>query len=295
MTNLRSTTNIFLVGNECSQILGSKLPSNKQALCAFFHNHRTVKLSVRESAALVIQEISVFWAKARIPVQLKQRCILKVEKLHQEWKALLKSKGKTNQKCRDNEIAFMENLDNVFDIAHSNALGMMTIEMDKQFLESQRQKGRPGCMLGDDVVLNRKENRKAQREMDAESRKQKHSDVNIAGTQVEFISEMTSSSGSESDTQNAPSLFPVVASMEEEARPLTTRGRKSFLTPRLLSALDKWKISADAAMHLITAVADALGHNINEYALNTKTLSRLRKKNAEDTAKTAKRNLQVLR
>lgn len=105
---------------------------------------------------------------------------------------------------------------------------------------------------------------------------------------------MTSSSDSESDEQKAPSPFLVAASMEDEAGPSTTRGRKSFLTPRLLSSLDKWKISPDAAMHLITAVADALGVSIDEYALNTKTLSRLRKEHAEKTAKSANRNLQVL-
>lgn len=84
MANLRSTTKIFLVGTEYAQILGSRLPSIKQALCVFFHNHRTVQLSIRESAALVIQEKSVFWAKARIPVKANQHCIRKLEKLHLE-------------------------------------------------------------------------------------------------------------------------------------------------------------------------------------------------------------------
>lgn len=105
----------------------------------------------------------------------------------------------------------------------------------------------------------------------------------------------TSDSESDSPTQNTPSPFLFGASKEEETQPSTSkRGRKSFLTPRVLGALDKWKIGADAAMHILTAVLEALGHSVDEYALNTKTLSRLRKEHAEKTAKSVKENLQVL-
>lgn len=71
----------------------------------------------------------------------------------------------------------MEKLYNIFDIAHVNAMSMMTNEIDKKFLESQRKKGRPGCLLGHDGLSNQKERRKAQREMAAESRKRKHIDT----------------------------------------------------------------------------------------------------------------------
>lgn len=105
---------------------------------------------------------------------------------------------------------------------------------------------------------------------------------------------MALTSDSEIDTQNAPSPLLVVASMEKKAQPSTSkRGRKSFLTPRVLGALDKWRISTEAAMHLLTAVAEALGHSIDEYAINIKTLSRLRKEHAEETAKAVKENFQV--
>ncbi|KAA0183253.1 hypothetical protein HAZT_HAZT002449 [Hyalella azteca] len=38
-------------------------------------------------------------------------------------------------------------MDNLFDIAHPNALEMMQSEEDKNFLKLQRQKGRPGSMV----------------------------------------------------------------------------------------------------------------------------------------------------
>ena len=41
-------------------------------------------------------------------------------------------------------------LDDLFDIAHADALKMIKIEEDKLFLISQRKKGRPGSMSGGD-------------------------------------------------------------------------------------------------------------------------------------------------
>lgn len=41
-----------------------------------------------------------------------------------------------------NEKDFVDTLDNLFDIAHMDAMKLMTIEEDKQFLTAQREKGR---------------------------------------------------------------------------------------------------------------------------------------------------------
>jgi len=58
-------------------------------------------------------------------------------------------------------------LDDLFDIAHSNAMNTIKIDEDKEFLLLQRQKRRVGCMLGRDVKLAEKEQRKTTRK-DAE-------------------------------------------------------------------------------------------------------------------------------
>jgi len=51
---------IYLVGNMSEQILGPKLPSNRQVLSTFFYNLRTVKLPLRESARLTVREAEIF-------------------------------------------------------------------------------------------------------------------------------------------------------------------------------------------------------------------------------------------
>jgi len=48
-------------------------------------------------------------------------------------------------------------LKDLFDVAHQNALEMITIEEDKNFLIFQRKKGRPGAMRGVDKKLFKKD------------------------------------------------------------------------------------------------------------------------------------------
>lgn len=61
MPNLRSE--IFLIGYEKDQLTGSKLPSQLDCLKLLFHYLRNEKLSVKESARLVIQKCSIFGKK----------------------------------------------------------------------------------------------------------------------------------------------------------------------------------------------------------------------------------------
>jgi len=65
---------------------------------------------------------------------------------------------------------FEETFDDLFDIAHSNAMDKIKIDEDKEFLLLQRQKGTCGCMLGRDVKLAEKEQRKVTRK-DAECKR----------------------------------------------------------------------------------------------------------------------------
>lgn len=143
------------------QITGCKLPSNRQVLSTLFLNLRTVKLNLRESARLVIQEVMVFWEKARIPTKYEKDAITKVEKLYNEWKNHLKDKNKTGKSARNKIKEFELNMDNLFDIAHEDTLTMIKSEEDKKFLLKQRQDGRPGSMIVVDLKLVRAEEKKS--------------------------------------------------------------------------------------------------------------------------------------
>lgn len=137
----RQQNNIFLVGYPVHHIIGCKLPSNRKVLCALFYNLRTVKLTVRAAAKLTIREVFIFWEKARIPTKQEHHAITKLEKLHAEWRTLQKHRKEPSEMAKTNSKVFVQKLDDLFDIAHQDALTLMKSEEDKAFLVKQRQKG----------------------------------------------------------------------------------------------------------------------------------------------------------
>lgn len=57
------------------------------------------------------------------------------------------------------------------------------------------------------------------------------------------------------------------------------RGRKQFITARLVAALDNAKVSDGMAVHILIAAVEALGFRVEEYAINRSTIHRLRQEN----------------
>lgn len=181
--NLRK---IKLIGKTTHQITGAKLPSNKQVLQVFFYNMRFVKLSSKESAKITISAVIIFWQQARY----EARCVEKLEKEYDTWKKIQKTvPSKRTPALQATVNTFIESLDDLFDIATSNALETIRIEEDKQFLIKQRQKGRPGCMIGVDMKLYEREKRTRQRKEKEELRKRKHNELmNKSSKLRKFIS-----------------------------------------------------------------------------------------------------------
>ena len=95
------------------------------------------KKTVQDASRGAIQDILSFLAKASIPVRAEQHCIQKLETVFTEWKGLQKHKSRPTAGHQIKEDAFVSRLDDLFDIAHSNALTRMTIPKDIAFLCSQ--------------------------------------------------------------------------------------------------------------------------------------------------------------
>lgn len=161
---------IFLIGFCKPELTGSKLPSKEDCLKVLFYNTRIKKLNIEESARLVIKQCTSFWKRARIPVQESHRAAKKLIDLHKEWCNLVKNKTKHTLFHKTLREEWSDGLPDLFDIAHKNAMDMIGIEEDKQFLIKQRLKGREGCMMGVDVNLDQKEQRVLKRKQRAETR-----------------------------------------------------------------------------------------------------------------------------
>lgn len=72
--------------------------------------------------------------------------------MYEGLRMLEKSKRRNSELYRNRERDFENNLNDLFDIAHADALNMIKIKEDIKFLKLLRTKCRPGCMMGRDEI-----------------------------------------------------------------------------------------------------------------------------------------------
>ena len=104
----------------------------------FLHKHLILKLSVAESAVVVIEKVTTFWDKAYIPVQDVSYARKKVIKLFEDWRLLRKNAKRDSATQRKNEAAFFETMETLFDVAHRDTLLLLKNPQDQAFLIAQR-------------------------------------------------------------------------------------------------------------------------------------------------------------
>ena len=75
-----------------------------------------------------------------MPSESSPNCVKKLVDLH-VWPELQKNSTKSQDIHMQWSKKFQMDLDNLFDIAHSDALEIMKIEEDKMFLHRQREPG----------------------------------------------------------------------------------------------------------------------------------------------------------
>lgn len=169
---LREDTKVFLIGHTQHQIVGAKLPSNRQVLSVFFHNMREFNISAKESARIVANEVFIFWDKARIDRSAEWYCIKKIDKLYEQLRNLQKSASNPTPNYTEDLEKFTSSLDDLFDIAARDALKTMKNEDSKAFLIAQRKKGREGSLLGIDKKGQEQEEKRQKRLDDELKRKE---------------------------------------------------------------------------------------------------------------------------
>ena len=128
----RSQTDIWLIGPETESLTGRRLPSKKEVLQVFFFMKKTN--SVKISAKLVTDQLLDFWHRARIPTKQPYHIVSHVEKLFDKYCKLKKNRGRDTEKQKINEAEFTQEIEELFDMAHEDAMTMITIDEDKVFL-----------------------------------------------------------------------------------------------------------------------------------------------------------------
>lgn len=263
---LRSGDHIFLIESSAHQIVGSKLPSNKQVLEVFFFN-KSRDSDVNKCARLVIDEVIIFWQKARIPTHAIWWCVKKVKDLYEKWKSLQKSSTRRTEIQMRRETEFLNTLDDLFDIAASDALTQMKNKEDQDFLIAQREKGRKGSLLGINLKEQKREEEKQERIDAEEKRKQAAEAEKLKYSKVQY------DFGEDENEEYEQGDDDVVYVPD----PSQVRiNKRNIYTVRLIAALDKCKVSDRDAIHLIAAILHALGLDINHYVLCRSSLMKFR-------------------
>ena len=278
----RGKKNIYLIGSCESEIPGAKLPSYRQAFRYFLHLHKEDEKTIRDASRQTIQVISSFWAKAGIPVRAPQFSILKMEKVYTDWKGLQKHKARTTLAHKEKEDEFVTRLDDLFDIAHADALTLITVQEDRDFLLCQRQNGRPGsigCL--DKVQLLRDQRAQKRTEADAKRRKRAQEEIEASTSQVILESDSSPASSAieenEDEDQDPPGAIGGAS--------VTKRAKVNIMSPGLASALDRTRISSRSATFVISEVASSLGHDVNSLKINRNSIHRARASHRATTSR----------
>lgn len=277
----RLETDIWLVGQQIDVFTGRKLPSNGDVLRRLFHFIRSQNNTLRQAARNVFTELKLLWEQARIPTIADYNGVNKIEKTYNDWRALNKSKTRRSETQVRNEEAFKQLLPDLFDIAHSDALEMISIQDDKDFLLAQREKGRRGYMAGIDKILAKKEIQKQQkieafehlRQKDRKKREQLFAQV-----------ELCSSNNSTEDESEPVSETALLVSRKRR------RATRNIISPELVASLDRNQVSDRKAVHVLSAAAASLGQNIEEIAVNRSTIRRARIKIRKQVADELKKS-----
>lgn len=282
----RQKTEIWLLGHSVPTIKGAKLPSRGDVLRRFFYAHKEEKKTVQQSANDTAKEVLDFWTRARIPTIAETSVRRKITALFDEWKILNKSKNNSGVKPVVKQKTFHESLPDLLDIAHSNALTLMTIPEDKEFLLAQREKGRRGTMAGLDNKI-KKSVRRRERSL---SRRRQHTPKKEEMVELESSSSASSSPTNATNTSNSSSDTGIAS----PSKRLRTRGTKSVLSPALVAALDRTGASNRQALRIVAATASALGNDPIELVLNPESIRQARAKHRSILAKDIKETFSPL-
>lgn len=121
-TSHSEVSNIFLVGSQIETLDKRQLPTNREVLSYFSYQHNHLKLSIRQSARNVIDEVKDIWSEVKIPTSQSCHSVNKLEKLHQEWTKLKKSLSRTSLTIQKHNQEFGLKLDTLFDITNQNSI-----------------------------------------------------------------------------------------------------------------------------------------------------------------------------
>ncbi|KAG0725527.1 hypothetical protein GWK47_038455 [Chionoecetes opilio] len=135
-------TEVWLLGHSVSYYHRSKTSQPWRRFTTIFLRTQGREETCSRVQLRLQRQVLDFWTRARIPTIAETSVRRKITGLFDEWKILSKSKNNSGVTPAEKQKTFQESLPDLLDIAHSDALTLMTIPEDKEFLLAQRREGR---------------------------------------------------------------------------------------------------------------------------------------------------------
>jgi len=156
-------------------------------------------------------------------------------------------------------------------MAAQDALQVMKIEKDKQFLLAQREEGRHGSMGGVDKTLADKEKgaKKKSSQANFNTTLEKPGPSHVRRNQIKF----SSASGEETDEEYTP-VSDSKHSNPKKSRP--TEKDKNIITSGLAAALDRTGVSDRNVVCILSEALASVGQNPPHFVLSRSSVGRKR-------------------
>lgn len=243
------------------------------------YHHVDLKEVVATASGSTTSKILDVWQKANVPASDSSYVKKKILKLFSDFKGIKKLKDRMTETEVTKRGIFKDSLEEVFDVAHANALTSNIPEEDKEFLRSQREDRMSSSMAGVDQTSVKKQERawlKRKREIDR--RETEAAAVSTMRLEKDVILETSSESSSSTESDDDTFLGPTPAKVQRLHRPANKLNKEMTLS------WDRDNLSVRAATSSFAAAAIALGHNIDELTLSRSSVHRARVKNREEIA-----------
>lgn len=286
----RSKTDVWLVGQTLPALLQTKLPSIKEVLQLFFYHKIERKQTVSASAEFTALEVLAVWEKASIPTRKKQHVKEKILKYFNQWQSLKKNKEnkkKRSESMQDKEKTWQITLEELFDIAHANALETMKIEEDKKFLLAQRQ-NRSGKIGTLDKRHAKKVLEKQGREDRLKSLQQREEEGLKRLTEKCLLASSSTSPSLTGSSDDETCVVSQEPGPSTSGAPPAKRARKNLIDDRLAVSLDVAKLSDRKAAVVLTSALKSAKCDPEKYNINKSSIRRQRIQHREKIAQCLK-------
>lgn len=82
----------------------------------------------------VIIKVNKFWAMTKIPTMTTKSATRKLLRVYDNWQELQRSRKRPGATGEAARVTFTKEFDDIFDVALDNALSVITIQEDRDFL-----------------------------------------------------------------------------------------------------------------------------------------------------------------